>query len=40
MVIEMHGMSPSRPRGFVQAKYQQLIPNLQYTHCIMHRLHD
>ena len=40
LVIEMHGMSPSRPRGCVQADYQQLIPNLQFTHCIMHRLHD
>ena len=40
LVIEMHGMSPSRPRGCVQAYYQQLIPDLQFTHCIMHRLHD
>jgi len=23
LVIEMHGMSPSRPRGCVQANYQQ-----------------
>jgi len=36
----MHGMSPSRPRGCVQANYQQFIPNLQFTHCIMHKLHD
>ena len=36
----MHGMSPSRPRGCVQANYQQLFPNLQLTHCIMHKLHD
>jgi len=36
----MHGMSLSRPRGCVQANYQQLIPNLQFTHRIMHRLHD
>ena len=27
-------MSPSRPRGCVQANYQQLIPNLQFTYCI------
>ena len=33
-------MSLSRPRGCVQANYQQLIPNLQFTHRIMHRLHD
>ena len=38
--IEMHGMSLSRPRGCVQANYQQLIPNLQFTHCIMHKSHD
>jgi len=25
--IEMHEMSPSRPRGCIQANYQQLIPN-------------
>ena len=25
----MHGMSPSRPRGCVQANYQQLTPNSQ-----------
>jgi hypothetical protein len=24
----------------VQANYQQLIPNLLFTHCIMHKLHD
>ena len=36
----MHEMPPSRPRGCVQANYQQLIPNLQFTHCIMHKLHD
>ena len=36
----MHGMSPSRPRGCVQANYHQSIPNLQFTHCIKHRLHD
>ena len=30
----MHGMSPSRPRGCVQANYQHSIPNLQFTHCI------
>ena len=29
----------SRPQGCVQAIYQQLIPNLQFTHCIMHKLH-
>ena len=40
LVIEMHGISPSRLRGCVQANYQQLIPNLQFTHCIMHKLHD
>jgi len=28
-------MSPSRPRGCVQANYQQLILNLHFTHCIM-----
>jgi len=39
LVIEMHGMSPSRPRGCVQANYQQFNPNLQFTHCIMHKLH-
>ena len=33
---KMHGMSPSRPWGCVQANYQKLIPNLQFTHCIMH----
>jgi len=33
-------MSPSRPRGCVQANYQQLISNLQFTHCIMHKLHN
>jgi len=36
----MHGMSPSRPQGCVQEKYQHLNPNLQLTHCIMHELHD
>jgi hypothetical protein len=36
LVTEMHEMSPSRPRGCVQANYQQLTPNLQFTHCIMH----
>jgi len=36
----MHGMSPSRPWGCVQANYQQLISNLQFTHCIMHKLHN
>jgi len=36
----MHGMSPSRPRGCGQANYQQLIPKLQFKHCIMHKLHD
>ena len=40
LVIKMHGMSPSRPRGCVQANYQQLIPNLQFTHCSMHKLHE
>jgi hypothetical protein len=40
LVIEMHGMSPCRPRGGVQANYQQLIPNLQFTHCNMQKLHD
>ena len=34
LVIEMHGMSPSKLRGCVQANYQQLIPNLQFMHCI------
>ena len=33
------GMSPSRPRGCVQANYQQLISNVQYTYCITHKLH-
>ena len=40
LVIEMRGMSPSRPQGCDQADYQQLILNLQFTHCIMHKLHD
>jgi len=39
LVIELHGMPPSRPRGWVQANYQQLFPNLQFTHCIMLELH-
>jgi hypothetical protein len=34
----MHGMSPSRPQGCVQAIYQQLNPSLQFTHCIMIRV--
>ena len=34
----MREMSPSRPQGCVQANYQQLIPNLQFRHCIMHKL--
>ena len=37
---KMHGMSPSRPWGCVQANYQQLIPNLQFMHCIMHKLFE
>jgi len=40
LVTEVHGMLPSRPRGCVQAIYQELIPNLQFTHCITHKLHD
>ena len=40
LVIEMHGMPPSRPQGCVQANYQQSIPNLQFTHCIMLKLHE
>ena len=39
VVIEMHGMPPRRPRECVQANYQQLIPNLQFTYCNMHKLH-
>ena len=30
----MYGMPPSRPRGCVQANYQQLIPSLQFTYCM------
>jgi len=40
LVIEMHGMPPSRPRGRVQASYQQLFLNMQFTYCIMHKLHE
>jgi len=36
----MHGTPPSRPRGCVQSNYQQLIPNLQFTYCIMQKLHE
>jgi len=39
-LIEMHEISPSRPRGCVQANYQQLIPNSQFMYCILHKLHD
>ena len=35
MVIKMHEMPPSRPRGCVQANYQLFIPNLQLTYCII-----
>jgi hypothetical protein len=34
----MYEMSPSGPWGCVQANYQQMIPNLQFTHCITHKL--
>ena len=33
-------MPPSRAQGCVQADYQQVIPNLQFTYCIMHKLHE
>ena len=39
LVTEMHEMPPSRPRGCVQANYQQMIPNLQSTFCIVQKLH-
>ena len=32
--------APSRLRGCVQVNCQKLIPNLQFTYCIMHKLHD
>jgi len=40
LVIEMHGMPPSRLRGCVQANYQQLITNLQFTYCVLQELHE
>ena len=36
----MHGMSLSRLQGYVQANYQQPIPNSQITFCNMHKLHE
>ena len=39
-VTEMHGMPPSRPRGCVQANYQQLIPNLQFMCRTIYKLHE
>ena len=38
LVTEMHGMPPIRPRGYVEANYQQLIPNLLFLYCIIFRL--
>jgi len=29
----------SRPHGCVQANYQQLFLNLQFTYCILRKLH-
>jgi len=40
LVIEMHGMPPSRSRGCAQANYQQLIPNLHFAYFIKHKLHE
>ena len=40
LVTGMHGMPPSRMRGYVQANYRQLIPNLHFTYCIMQKLHE
>jgi hypothetical protein len=40
LITEMHGMPPRRPRGCFQANYQQLIPKLQFSYCIMHKLHE
>ena len=39
-VTEMHEMPPGRPWTCVQANYQQLTPNLQFTYCIRHKLHE
>ena len=39
LVVETHGMPPSRLRGYVQANYQQRIPNLQFTYCVKQKLH-
>jgi hypothetical protein len=33
-------MPPSRPQGCVQANCQQLITNLQFTYCIIQKLHE
>jgi len=40
LITEMHEMPPSRPRECIQANYQHLIPNMQITYRILHKLHE
>ena len=40
LVTEVHGMPLSRSWGYVQANYQQLIPNLQFTYRIIDKLYE
>ena len=40
LATEMHEIPPSRLWECAQANYKWLIPNLQFTYCIMYKLHE